>query len=1356
MQISQVICDTGIVNALIGKQFIYDQNMCEVTTSFEFTSNVSGQSIVTMIFSQPKDLIGIITSSKMYVNDLIFSFLKEFFSIPENSFTRVGRATDEIITVLPILMGLRTSKLNIYQNILPSDKIIMQGIRWLHQLVLGFATEWDEYSFTEKIMSLCLDICNIFLEEIGIKRIDPNLLGPNKSLLLDTISMIRPFFWPVRSALSSFMLELSKGKDWIKILLEDTLITLSIEPRIRIDSMALSNSPDNEPNIQDLMRPSTTSTYSTNSSQYISTITKGKQRIEIIALLLLDPKSRNSAISMMMNALIACCGTDVSSSTTRQSAEPIRISKQSITSVTASTTVTATDLLDNSNHKLSFKTLAVRIISRTLDIISATRKYPYEFDSYNMSILILHSFTYLIRCNQYLTIRSELQAILTHSDFLSQLLFTLSQCVRITANDYINICDESIKIELMKSRCNILRQGITLLTSLTNNNIRMKNELTAILSSSISQTQNKRIENNNDQLISSNNISNELKNKKLKSISFDNFKLMFLQVELYPSLETIIILFEMLINSPIMSNYHVFVNQSNDLLQHGLFDDDEDRPKIINSFIISTIFHLLIHCSKKIQIFILKTFVNLITGRASQVNISICCQTSPGVFALALNLFSYLINEVQEYNIILITTLGRFSISVSNMKQLFHTIRGNKTNNKLNINNSQDNNDYRPAYSCKVLQALEGMFTIYYGPRHAFVFNGTNSGLLLPSIQTWPIKHGFTFSLWFQIESPKLIRRRESNQTDSMHLTSSMKHKSTRIEYRPYLLCLRNSNNGSGIEIYLKTIPNNLNTFKLIINHYNENNECITLSKELKTVAVNESIWHYLAISIQHKAIGKPEINILLDDQFYRDKFEFNGFIKDIDTPLIGDCCHSFKTNNINTTMRGQMGAIYFFNDMLNEGQLRSMMMLGPSYFYCFEPQSYKPSTSSPPAISKAMKQSSPTVDPSSILDGSLTSKILLAYNPAVWLNDHFLDITPIQNGIIWKISSNSRLAMYNVDEISSGGQIKMHAKKLIGTDRSTKQDAYMALDSLGGILILLPIFKQFDQSRLLLQPIINTNSNENNNNNNNNNNMNSNQSLLLDNQYLIDSTHDDQICSSLLQLLITLIKSRSNNNNENNNNNDSNDNNRYLKGIQMIPIFLENISPKHFNSIIVFELLTDLFVLLINLNELLLQDIFLDRIFCHFRLWIYTSIEIQTNLIHWLIKFHEINSIRLANVLTVKRLLTSIYLFYDLSAENENENTNEQTVQQTDRQTDSQTDKYEPYYQKYQSTEQNKLQDYFNQMSMDDDSYSSYIPSKYWIHSNTNTNEIDINLCLKNNTQIIHKLLFQLLTNIIIIAMII
>ena len=708
-------------------------------------------------------------------------------------------------------------------------------------------------------------------------------------------------------------------------------------------------------------------------------------------------------------------------------------------------------------------------------------------------------------------------------------------------------------------------------------------------------------------------------------IRYDEFTGMILETQDCPHFDTILVLFEMILDGPLYNSKSMSKKYDGDptSILDGLFSDEFDRPLICNLSAIPIVFRILPKFEKNIQICVFNSFHSLIVGRNSLINISTCTsQMQPPLLDYILDLFPVLNEDVQQCAVHLLQTLGRHSISVSQLKRLFQLM--------------QSKGDYRPVYTSRLVKSLLGMIDNEDSPRHSFVFSGRESGLEIPSIPRWPLTNAFTFSVWLRVESPLF----NTHLRDSAGAISLSSNRDTLAkEYRPHILSLRAAN-GTGLEISLKKHSSNRShKFRICIRCFDgKSNEPVSLMLPGKYII--EGKWHYLAVSHRSSVVfGKRnEVEIMLDDKFIRQKFPYPHFGDVIENPLIGECDEKFRGDDeesYNTTLRGQMSAIYLFADALTEGQLRGIYALGPSYFYSFEPYDTV-NRDIPLANDKKI-----TVDPVlSVLDSSLTSLIALAYNPAVWKHDLYLDNTPERNGVKWKsgnfLTPAGTFAQYggeknshNFSKIDSPyySPGRMHARGLPGTYRDITSDVRIALNSLGGIKALLPLFAQFDQPRFkptfIRFDAVRHNSLE------------LVKSESDENCPDVDKSFDADICLVVLELLHTLLV-------------ESNENEVLLRDIQatsLISYFLERMSPKHMSMKAL-----DIFILIykrVSWNSLFPSRV-VEHILLNFRLWVFTPFEVQKRLLSTLeeiLSSMHVGFLRDVNV--VQLLLNALFLLY-------------------------------------------------------------------------------------------------------------
>jgi WD40 repeat protein len=808
------------------------------------------------------------------------------------------------------------------------------------------------------------------------------------------------------------------------------------------------------------------------------------------------------------------------------------------------------------------------------ELIKWSSRQPEWYNGSEVAVAILESLTQMLRS----PVNKDLQKWFRRNGILLDLIICLNFCLQ-----HAEKWTEETKVQ-------ILHHGLACLTAIMSGEIKNKAEFRMIMMSkrtNRSSSQSRASEQANRSPSKSATV--KFRKSTQVGIRYDDFVETIVRTQKTISLDTFLILFEMLLDGPTSNSKLVSENfQKNaELPNGGLFSDPNDRPQICNMGVIPLIFGVLRQSSIRIQKFVLNSFYSLINGRASLINISNCSQMNPSMLDIVLDYFPYQAESVQLVAVKLLQSLGKHSISVAQLKRIFQMMRSL--------------GDFRPSYSTLLLKGLHGMIDETERPRYSFVFDGAHSGIEIPSIFRWPAQSAFTLSLWIHIESP--------------HTKDRQRGKSSGIEYRPFLVSMRCCN-GNGFDIFLRQSTTANTKFRACIRSYGGSADGETFQLPQKLTII-EGRWHYLAVSLKSSSFrNHSEIEVMLDDQFVRHKLSFPKFNDVIEKPLLGNCFEKFRENNVNTALRGQMSAFYIFADALTEGQLRGIYGLGPSYFYSFESYSIVHRD----IASHTRKQ---TVDPVlSILDGSLSSLIILAYNPAVWKGDYYLDNTPERNQVRWKQTTLMSPFPHSLDQehqwdsyISTRNPGKMHARSLPGTHRSTTSDIRTALNSLGGIRVLLPLFVQCDQPRVK-------------------NVLDDWKGISADMEVI--TTVDIDISATLLDLLRCFFVKSSENDVLL----------RDFQGFALIGFFFERMSPQH--------LTLQTLGLLLKIRESVswnpsFSDDVLEYLLLNFKIWKFASFEVQKQL------FIEIDSI-LSNLdsrmiqsrnFTIK-FMDALYLLYD------------------------------------------------------------------------------------------------------------
>lgn len=169
------------------------------------------------------------------------------------------------------------------------------------------------------------------------------------------------------------------------------------------------------------------------------------------------------------------------------------------------------------------------------------------------------------------------------------------------------------------------------------------------------------------------------------NVTIDDFLNALLFMEPIPTIETLGVLFEFMLEEPCKVTALL---KEPERIDTGLFcsnliegdsdNEDYDKPRIKNPRVIPIFFQILPRCCELGQKFVLNTFLHLLSGRASLINISVCSQIERPMVELVLDLFHCITDEVQIINVKLLQTLGKYYFSVGQLKQLFQKLHSSK------------------------------------------------------------------------------------------------------------------------------------------------------------------------------------------------------------------------------------------------------------------------------------------------------------------------------------------------------------------------------------------------------------------------------------------------------------------------------------------------------------------------------------------------------------------------------------------------------------------------------------------------------------------------------------------------------
>eukprot|EP00698_Gefionella_okellyi_P004064 TRINITY_DN1378_c0_g1_i1.p1 TRINITY_DN1378_c0_g1~~TRINITY_DN1378_c0_g1_i1.p1 ORF type:complete len:2456 (-),score=520.26 TRINITY_DN1378_c0_g1_i1:2419-9516(-) len=399
---------------------------------------------------------------------------------------------------------------------------------------------------------------------------------------------------------------------------------------------------------------------------------------------------------------------------------------------------------------------------------------------------------------------------------------------------------------------------------------------------------------------------------------------------------------------------------------------------IRNADVVGLIFNLFPHCAADLQQEIIDTFLNICNlctrNRAH-------CSHALVLERLLAILPSTSENVLQSKMLKLIQLLGGHNITVKALKSLFRLLTSVES-------------VYRPRLWSPLLHVLQNIAR-KVGPRCYFDFDGQRSYLTLPPLPQWPQNSGYSFSTWFRAESLTL----RSPRLFSFYTSKAQ-----------------------GVELLFED-------GHLVI-------RVITLNKvkqhDVKfEFEFSEQRWY--CITLVHMGTkllwSESDVQLYVDGELVNrkpTKLKYPAFDEPMAHCRIGAAAGSLS----NTSLFGQLGAIYFFNDALTASQARAVYQLGADYAYTFLPTNVGLAGDQQPQI----------------LDGSLSSKIFLTYN---------------------SMSCDGKLCLDNTLENTMFVREPLHAT-MHAIQQCITRNVKEVIHCLGGVRVLFPLFAQLDQP---LQP---------------------------------------------------------------------------------------------------------------------------------------------------------------------------------------------------------------------------------------------------------------------------------------------
>ncbi|XP_061716786.1 neurobeachin isoform X12 [Cydia pomonella] len=345
---------------------------------------------------------------------------------------------------------------------------------------------------------------------------------------------------------------------------------------------------------------------------------------------------------------------------------------------------------------------------------------------------------------------------------------------------------------------------------------------------------------------------------------------------------------------------------TNDSLKFGVLIGLIEVGQVTNRELVNTVLHLLVggefdmelnfviqdaqniqhmlelldHCPPSLQAEIWSVFIAIL--RKSVRNLQAC--TDVGLIHHVLQRLPRAETVVADLLIEMLGVLASYSVTVKELKQLFSAMKA--VNGKW------------PRHSAKLLNVLRQM-PHRNGPDVFFSFPGRKgSAVVLPPLARWPHENGFTFTTWFRLDP-----------INSVNIERE----------KPYLYCFKTSK-GVGYTAHFVGNCLVLTSMKVRGKGFQH---CVKYEFQPRR-------WYAIAVVYIYNRWTKSEIKCLVNGQL-ASSTEMAWFVSTND-PF--DKCYIGATAELDEerVFCGQMAAIYLFGEALTTHQICAMHRLGPGY----------------------------------------------------------------------------------------------------------------------------------------------------------------------------------------------------------------------------------------------------------------------------------------------------------------------------------------------------------------------------------------------------------------------------------------
>ncbi len=615
------------------------------------------------------------------LKDCILDFAAKIIEFRFGSDTTANSKMTEEIESINSVTCTNISKLSL-STVFSSYQIV----KWINKLYSDNGEiVWNSgnHHFRLCCITFSFDMINLHLELMRATQVTISSSSSSSSSKRDMNKLSSQVVWPCLSVVIDFLIILfadaafHDNNDWLELFF---VTSSSVQGDKKSgdkatsskDTKIISNNNDmfsfsSLPNISTtfpLFRSTKLEAEKSN-PQYMDSFA-GKSRVKILETLLLDSRCQHISITLLTK-IVRTCGLEI-----------LALEKN-------------TSHPDPIIREYCLKTLAIYVVERLIEITRLTIVYPKTLESYQIALICTSSLVDILMKSNF---EKTIQDFFKKSDSISGILASIMSLNK-TNENFDSDTMEKGKPTLLK----ILKHGLTLLTCLMIRNDQIKNHFSSMLVFDITPT-------NKFSLIvpaatpsSSALIDQSPKKKKTKAgdVSMRAFANLIKDIDSPISLETLIILLEMLVDKLID---RTSVLNPNFDISLGLFLDENEETKISNDIVIAIIYAVLPYCDIKLKVFIFKSLRNLLSGRSALVNLATCANSQPPLLDMSLDLFLSIDDVAQDELVQILQVLGKHSISVSQMKHLFRIM--------------QTTNDTRPGYSWRVLEVIILIYRIHH------------------------------------------------------------------------------------------------------------------------------------------------------------------------------------------------------------------------------------------------------------------------------------------------------------------------------------------------------------------------------------------------------------------------------------------------------------------------------------------------------------------------------------------------------------------------------------------------------------------------------------------------------------------